>query len=166
MESRLIQFLTCLRHYKKVFIPFYQELVLPFKLIIAKHTRNVKYLIESLCDPMKSARSNIVLRALFYMICSSAQLSTTRTPISSRSATGNRAMLVWSNFGQSRASGFNRRSSVCCRFRFILSPGISLSGKTTYYSHISALLCCRSRCSGKCRVLRPSAGKHAAAPVR
>ena len=48
--------------------------------------------------------------AALYMICSSAQLSTTRTPISSRVATGNRAMLSASNFGQSRFSGSIRRS--------------------------------------------------------
>ncbi len=45
-----------------------------------------------------------------HMICSSAQLSTTRIPISSRAATGYRAMLFASNFGQIRFSGSIRRS--------------------------------------------------------
>lgn len=46
-----------------------------------------------------------------YIMCSSAQLSKTRTPISSLEATGNTAMLVLSNLEHSRACGFRRKSS-------------------------------------------------------
>ena len=43
-----------------------------------------------------------------YIICSSAQSSRTRMPMSSRVPTGNLAMDVLSNFGASRVSGSRR----------------------------------------------------------
>ena len=45
-------------------------------------------------------------------MCSSAQLSTTRTPIFSGEATRNLATLVLSNLGHKRSSGLRRRSSL------------------------------------------------------
>jgi hypothetical protein len=61
-----------------------------------------------------------------YMMCSSAQLSRTRNPISPGSATGKVAMLSASNFGQRRISGFSLRSFAMCfldagRFGFFIS---------------------------------------------
>lgn len=66
-----------------------------------------------------------------YIMCSSAQLSTTRTPISPGFATRNSAMLVASNLLHSRYCGLRRRSSMnrsggFPRFFDILSPLLSI----------------------------------------
>ena len=59
--------------------------------------------------PTRSAASFLVVSP--YMMCSSAQLSRTRIPISPGSPTGNSAMLSGSNLGHSRRWGLSRRLS-------------------------------------------------------
>ena len=76
-----------------------------------------------------------------HIICSSAQLSTTRKPISSGLATRNFAMLSASNFEQSRCSGERRKLSSSA-FPFscsgIISPFFIMCDKNKLFHGIKS----------------------------
>ena len=81
-----------------------------------------------------------------YWIFSSAQLSTTRTPISPGAATGNSAMLTSSNRAQRRSWGLRRRSSprvLRGASRFLgsmvpITPGLVCPGGQSFLQNIPA----------------------------